>query len=113
MSAKYGTQVGNQCLLQLDRELLHNPENMSKIRDQILSQETMSKIFSKDNSNVTLDSQADIYGEISLPNTPSNNETITNSTFDKKLSPINNTTKLEPNIKTEPPIQLDRFNDNR
>ena len=25
---------------------------------------------------------------------------------DKKLSPINNTTKLEPKIKTEPPIQL-------
>ena len=30
----------------------------------------------------------------------------TNSTFDKKLSPINNTAKLKPKIKTEPPIQL-------
>ena len=36
ISAKYGTQVGNQCLLQLDRDLLLNPENMSEIRDQIL-----------------------------------------------------------------------------
>ena len=106
ISAKYGTQVGNQCLLQLDRDLLLNPENMSEIRDQILSQENMSKIFSKDNSIVTLDGQLDIYGEISLPNTPSNNHTTTNSTLDKKLSPINNTTKLEPKIKTEPPIQL-------
>ena len=79
---------------------------MSQIRDQILSQENMSKIFSKDNSIVTLDGQLDIYGEISLPNTPSNNQTTTNSTLDKKLSPINNTTKLEPKIKTEPPIQL-------
>ena len=106
ISAKYGTQVGNQCLLQLDRDLLLNPENMSQIRDQILSQENMSKIFSKDNSIVTLDGQLDIYGEISLPNTPSNNHTTTNSTLDKKLSPINSTTKLEPKIKTEPPIQL-------
>ena len=106
ISAKYGTQVGNQCLLQLDRDLLRNPENMSQIRDQILSQENMSKIFSKDNSIVTLDGQLDIYGEISLPNTPSNNHTTTNSTLDKKLSPINSTTKLEPKIKTEPPIQL-------
>ena len=79
---------------------------MSQIRDQILSQENISKLFSKDNSNVTLDGQLDIYGEISLPKTPSNNETITNSTLDKKLSPINNTTKLEPKNKTEPPIQL-------
>ena len=30
----------------------------------------------------------------------------TNSTLDKKLSPINSTTKLEPKIKTEQPIQL-------
>ena len=76
ISAKYGKQVGNQCLLQLDRDLLLNPENMSQIRDQILSQENMSKIFSKDNSLVTLDGQLDIYGEISLPNTPSSNQTI-------------------------------------
>ena len=33
ISAKYGTQVGNQCLLQLDRDLLLNPENMSQIRE--------------------------------------------------------------------------------
>ena len=32
--------------------------------------------------------------------------TTTNSTLDKKLSPINSTTTLEPKIKTEPPIQL-------
>ena len=36
ISAKYGTQVGNQCLLQLDSDLLLNPENMSQVRDQIL-----------------------------------------------------------------------------
>ena len=108
ISAKYGTQVGNQCLLQLDRDLLVNPENMSQIRDQILSQENMSKIFSKDNSQVTLDGQLDIYGEVSVPNTPSSNQTstTTNSTLDKKLSPINSTNTLEPKIKTEPPIQL-------
>ncbi len=88
ISAKYGTQVGNQCLLQLDRELLLNPENMSQIRDQIVSQENMSKLFSKDDSLVTLDGQLDIYGEISLPNTQSSNQnTTTNSTLDKKLSP--------------------------
>ena len=99
--------------MQLDRDLLLNPENMSQIRDQIFSQENMSKIFSKDDSLVTLDGQLDIYGEISLPNTPSSNQTTTNSTLDKKLSPINSTTKLEPKIKTEPPIQLSRFNYNR
>ena len=68
----------------------------------------MSKLFSKDNSLVTLDGQLDIYGEISLPNTPSSNQTstTTNSTLDKKLSPINSTTTLEPKIKTETPIQL-------
>ena len=75
ISAKYGTQVGNQCLLQLDRDLLLNPENMSQIRDQIVSQENMSKLFSKDDSLVTLDGQLDIYGEISLPNTQSSNQT--------------------------------------
>ncbi len=93
--------------MQLDRDLLLNPENMSQIRDQILNQENMSKIFSKDNSIVTLDGQLDIYGEISLPNTPSSNQTsTTNSPLDKQLSPTNSTTKLEPKIKTEPPIQL-------
>ena len=92
--------------MQLDRDLLLNPENMSQIRDQILNQENMSKLFSKDDSLVTLDGQLDIYGEISLPNTPSSNQTNANSTLDKQLSPITNTTKLEPKIKTEPPIQL-------
>ena len=108
ISAKYGKQVGNQCLLQLDRDLLLNPENMSQIRDQIVSQENMSKIFSKDNSLVTLDGQLDIYGEVSSPNSPSSNQTIntTNSTLDKQFSPTNSTTTLEPKIKTEPPIQL-------
>ena len=108
ISAKYGTQVGNQCLLQLDRELLLNPENMSQIRDQIVSQENMSKLFSKDDSLVTLDGQLDIYGEISLPNTQSSNQTntTTNSTLDMKLSPSNSTTKMEPKVKTEQPIQL-------
>ena len=101
--------------MQLDRDLLLNPENMSQIRDQILNQENMSKIFSKDNSIVTLDGQLDIYGEISLPNTPSSNQTstTTNSPLDKQLSPSNSTTKLEPKIKTQPPIQLFRFNINR
>ena len=44
-----------------------------------------------------------------MSNTPSNNQpsNTTNSTLDKKLSsPTNSTTKLEPKIKTEPPIQL-------
>ena len=75
--------------MQLDRDLLVNPENMSEIRDQILNEENMSKLFSKDNSQVTLDGQLDIYGEVSVPNTPSSNQTstTTNSTMDKKLSP--------------------------
>ena len=106
ISDKYGTQVGNQCLVQLDRDRLLNPENMSQIRDQIVSQENMSKIFSKDSSLVTLDGQLDIYGEISLPNTQPSNQTSTNSLLDKQLSPSNSTTKLEPKIKTQPSIQL-------
>ena len=93
--------------MQLDRDRPLNPENMSQIRDQILDQENMSKLFSKDDSLVTLDGQLDIYGEISLPNTPSNNQTsLSNLTLDKKLFPNNNTTTVEPKIKTEPPIQL-------
>ena len=68
----------------------------------------MSKLFSKDDSLVTLDGQLDIYGEISLPNTPSSNQTrSTNSTLDKKLSPsqqynYNQNQKLKQNQ----PIQL-------
>ena len=67
----------------------------------------MSKIFSKDDSLVTLDGQLDIYGEISLPNTPSSNQTSTLiQHWTRNYLPINSTTKLEPKIKTEQPIQL-------
>ena len=46
----------------------------------------MSKIFTKNNSLVTLDGQLDIYGEISLSNTPSSNQpsNTTNATLDKE-----------------------------
>src|SRR5215203_4676815 len=91
INAKYGTQVGNQCLLQLDRDLLIDPENMSKIRDQILNSKNMS-LFSKENSLVTLDGQLDIYGEISLSTNTSGNQ-ITNSTMDHNPYP-NNSTQL-------------------
>ena len=105
ISAKYGTQVGNQCLLQLDSDLLLNPENMSQVRDQILNAENMSQIISKGISPVTLDGQLDIYGEISLSKTPSSNLT-TNSTLGKKSSPTNSTANIEPKNSTDPTIQV-------
>jgi hypothetical protein len=99
ISAKYGTQVGNQCLLQLDSDLLLTPENMSKVRDQILNS------VSKGSSVVTLDGQLDIYGEISLSHNPSSNQTI-NSTVDNKVPLANSTTKLEPKITSESTIKI-------
>ena len=91
ISAKYGTQVGNQCMLQLDSDLLLNPANMSQIKDQILNS------VSQGSSIVALDGQLDIYGEISLSKNPSSNKTIY-STLDNEVSPANSTTKLEPKI---------------
>ena len=99
ISAKYGTQVGNQCLLQLDSDLLLTPANMSQIRDQILNS------VSQGSSVVTLDGQLDIYGEISVSNNPSSNHTI-NSTLDNKVPPANSTTKLEPKITSESTIKI-------
>ena len=99
ISAKYGTQVGNQCLLQLDSDLLLNPANMSQVRDQILNS------VSKGSSLVTLDGQLDIYGEISLSHNPSSNQTI-NSTLDNKVPLTNSTNKLEPKITSESTIKI-------
>ena len=105
ISAKYGTQVGNQCLLQLDSNQLLKTENMSQVRDQIISAENMSQLISKGISPITLDGQLDIYGEVSLSKTPISNQT-TNSTLDKKLSPINNTTTLKPENTTDTSFEL-------
>ena len=74
ISAKYGTQVGNQCLLQLDSTQLLKTENMSQVRDQIISAENMSQLISKGISPITLDGQLDIYGEVSLSKTPFSNQ---------------------------------------
>ena len=106
ISAKYGTQVGNQCLLQLDSNQLLKTENMSQVRDQIISAENMSQLISKGISPITLDGQLDIYGEVSLSKTPISNQTTTNSTLDKKLSPINNTTTLKPENTTDTSFEL-------
>ena len=76
-----------------------------KLRDQIISAENMSQLISKGISPITLDGQLDIYGEVSLSKTPSSNQT-SNSTLDKKLSPINNTTTLKPENTTDTSFEL-------